>query len=166
MGIVPGVALHALSQRTPSPICFLWTFLQLHPEILLHEVNQAELAAAEEPAGEHRVENGGGNEVAVLAQEAQVVIRAVENQFVLGENLKDRRQLQSGKRIDEMIAPEKAELNQAQLFRVGMQAVGLRIQRDPCGGVELREKRRQLLFRINHGANIGKTNGGKRENAF
>ena len=164
MSIITGIRFHSLGQRTSRPVGFLRAFLQRDTEKLRHQIAQAEFAHAQQAAGEHRVEDGRGNEAAVASEQPQVVVRAVQNQLMLAEDLEHRRELEAREGIDQMIRALDANLNETKLFRIGMKAVSLGIEGNPAGGAQSRKKGRQLLVRINHGANIGKTARRKREN--
>jgi len=82
--IVAGVAFHALGQRAQGPVGFLRAFLELHTEIFLHQMAQAELAQAKQSRCKHGIENGFGDELVMFAQQTQIVIRAVHDQLVTG----------------------------------------------------------------------------------
>ena len=49
MRVVAGVSLHFFRERTPCPVGFLRTFIELHAEVFFHQAAQAELLFAEQP---------------------------------------------------------------------------------------------------------------------
>ena len=73
-------------------------------------------------------------------------IRLVLRQRFVGAGEIDRRQ-----RIDQFIGSRNAHLNEAKLFRIGVEAICFGIQRDPFGGAKPRKEISQLLIRIDHG---------------
>ena len=152
MSIVERVRGHAFGQWTARPICFLRSLLQLHVEESRDEMVQPELADAQEAAGEHRVENPGGDKTQALAQEPQIVIRAVHDQLVAFEDFEERFELRVRERVYQLIAPFDADLNEAKLFGVGVQAVSFGVERNPFGLKQFRKKPCYLFIRINHGA--------------
>jgi hypothetical protein len=149
-GVVARVILHPGREGAPGPVGLLRALLQLYPEKPLHQAAQPELAHAQDPGGQHGVEDGRGRKPMVLAHQPQVVVRPMQDQLVPGENLKNRLQPDAGQGIDQLVSPRNAHLNQAELFRVGMQAVRLRINGNPGGGDELGQESVQFLVRINH----------------
>ena len=154
MRIVPGVTLHSLGQRTQGPIGFLRTLLQFDAEVFLDQVAEPKLPQAKQARGQHGIEDGAGHELVVLAQEPQVVVRAVHDQFVAGQGIKQRVEVKTGQRINEPVTGEGADLDQADLFRVGMQAVCLGVHRHPVCRAEDRQVAGKVRFTIYHAGNI------------
>jgi predicted metalloendopeptidase len=115
---------------------------------------ETKLAQAEKARGEHRVEDGARHEFVVLAQQAQVVIGAMHDQFVAGQRLKHWVEIEAGQRVNEPVAGNRADLNQADLLRISMQAVSLRIHGHPGGSPENRQEGLHLSFGVNHPGNI------------
>ena len=79
MGVIAGVFFHAFGEGTPRPIGLLRAFIKLGAEEFFDEGAEAELQFAEQPRGQHGVKNPGDQEVMVLAEQAQIVIRRMKN---------------------------------------------------------------------------------------
>ena len=90
----------------------------------------------------------------VFLQQPQIVIRAVQDQFMASKRIEQRFKIYFRERIHQHIPGNRADLNQANFFGISMQAIGFRIHRDPGCRVQLGKERGQLLFRINHPRNI------------
>jgi hypothetical protein len=150
VGIVAGVALHPLGERPHGPIGFLGAFFELNTQVGLHQVAQAELAQSEQPGRQHGIEDGAGNELVVFAKQPQVVVGAMHDQLVPGQGIENWVQNQLGQGIDQPIAIDGADLDQTHLFGVGMQAIGLCINRYPGSMAKYRQEFLQLLFIIDH----------------
>src|SRR5215813_5238841 len=86
----------------------------------------------------------------MLAQEAQVIIRPMHNQFMARESLKHGSKIQTGQRIQQPIAETGADLDETHFFGISMQTVRLGIDRDPTGLAQSREELLKLFFRVNH----------------
>ena len=149
-GVVTGVVLHALGEGTPSPVRFLWAFIEGKAEIFGHEVDEAELGVTEQAAGEHGVEDRAGDEVVVFAQEAEVVIGAVHDEFMRAESIEQRGEVEAGEGVDEFIDAGEADLEEADFFRVRMETVGFGIQGEPRRDAQLFEETGELQIIINH----------------
>ena len=74
----------------------------------------------------------------------------MQNQFPPPQRVEQRTEVQGRKRIDQSIGPGQADLNQAELFRVCVQAVGFGVQRNPVGRLDLGNPARELFFAVNH----------------
>ena len=98
-----------------------------------------------------------GHKIEGLAQEPQVVVRTVEDDFVTVQHLEKRGEVERGKRIKQRVVPFDADLHQAQFLWIGVQAVRLRVEGDPRGRPQPGQQRRQLRVRINHPCKIGKS---------
>jgi len=90
----------------------------------------------------------------VLAQQAEVVVSAMHDQFVAGQGTEQRVEVDASERVNEPVAGNRADLNQADFFRVGVQAVRLRIHGHPGGCPEHGQEGLDLSFRVNHPGNI------------
>ena len=66
-----------------------------------------------------------------LAEHAQIVIRAMKDQFAIPKGFKQRSQVEVRESVHEEIPFLDAELKQAEFFRVGVKAIGLAIHSDP-----------------------------------
>ncbi len=113
VGVMARIGFHARRERTTSPVRFLRAFFEGHTEVFLDKVEQAELALAEQPAGEHGVNYLARDEVMVLAKQAQIIVRPVHNETVLVEFRPKRGEINRGKGIDEEISFGDAEVEQA-----------------------------------------------------
>lgn len=136
MGVVAGVSFHALGQWALGPIGFLRTFVERDAEVLGNEVGQAELRDAEQPRGEHGVEDAGRDELVVLAKESQVVVRSVHDEPVRAKLFEKRRETNAGERVNEFIAIERGDLDETNLFGIGVKTVRFGIERDPRRGTQ------------------------------
>jgi hypothetical protein len=141
MRVVARVNFHPFGQRTPRPVGLLRTFVQLHAEKFFDERTQAELPFAQKPRGEHRVENRGRRELVMFFQQAQIVIRRVKNEFVGVEHVEQRIKIYFRERVNQHVAVGGADLDEADFFGIGVQAVGLGVEREPLGGAEFRQQR-------------------------
>ena len=90
----------------------------------------------------------------MLAQQAQIVIRAVHDQLVRVERVQQRIEIDAGERVNQAVAGGGADLDQADLFGIGVQAVGFGVERQPGGGLEVGQKGGQLCVGVNHAGNI------------
>ena len=99
MRVVARVNFHPLSERTLRPVGFLRAFVQLHAKKFFHERAQAELPFAQQPRGEHRVENRGRRELVMFFEQAQIVIRRVKNQFAAVEHVEQRIEIDGRERV-------------------------------------------------------------------
>jgi hypothetical protein len=154
MRVVARVNFHSFRQRTPRPIGFLRTFVQLHAEKIFNEIAQAELPFAQKPRGEHRVKNRGRTELMMLFEQAQIVIRRVKNQFAAVEHVEQRVEVDFRERVHEFVAVGGADLDEADFFGIGVEAVGFGVEREPVGGAEFGQQRRQFCISINHVAQV------------
>jgi hypothetical protein len=78
----------------------------------------------------------------------------MHDQFMTGQGIKDRVNVQADQRVNQIIARNSADLNQANFFGIGMEAVRLGIDRYPAGRMQLRKESRQRVCTVNHGKNI------------
>ena len=90
VGVLYGIVTHLRRQRTQRPVGFLRGFGNGDVEVFEDERGEAELGDAGEARREHGIENGCGSGVADAAQEAQVVVRAVNDEFLSIERAKER----------------------------------------------------------------------------
>ncbi len=155
VGVVAGVTFHAFGEGAARPVGFLGSFFEFDAKKVLDQMAQAKLPQAEQSRGEHCVENRAGDEFVMLAQEAQIVIRAVHDEGVGGEGIEQGIEVDSGEGVNQVVTSHSADLDEADLFRVGMQAVGLRIHGDPSGGADAGKEGGEFLIGINHAESIG-----------
>ena len=90
----------------------------------------------------------------MLAQQPQVVIRAVHDEFMRVQRAEQRGKIYSGQRINQPVAVGRADLDQADFFGIRVQAVGLGVERNPCRRAQFRQPRGELFVGFNHTANI------------
>lgn len=141
MSIGAGVLLHFFRQWTLRPIGLLRTFIQFDAEEFLDERAQAELALAQEPAGQHGIENRTRDKLVMFFEQAQIVIRAVHDEFVGVKGVEERVELDLGQGIHEAVLAGDADLDEANFFRIGMEAVRLGVERHPLGGAQFGQER-------------------------
>ncbi len=80
----------------------------------------------------------------VFFEQAQVVIGRVKDQFAAVEYIEKCIEIDGREWIHEFVAVGGADLDQADFFRVGMEAVGFRIKRKPLSGAEFRQQGRKF----------------------
>jgi hypothetical protein len=138
--IVYRILHHLLGERTPSPIRLLRPFCKFDAEETLHHRRQAKFANAEQSRSDYCVENPGRREVQTAAKQSKIIIRAVQNNFLLRKSCAQRRKIQVRQRIDNIISPDfvvavvadrgrHADLEQTKFLPITMQAVGFGIDR-------------------------------------
>ena len=86
----------------------------------------------------------------MLFEQAQIVVRRVKNQFTTVEHIKEGIKIDGRERVHEFVAVSGADLDEADFFRVGVEAVGFGIERKPLSGAEFRKQRREFYISINH----------------
>ena len=150
MRVVAGVGFHLFGERTPRPIGFLRGLVQFHAEKFFHERTQAKMPFAQKPRRQHGVENGARDKLVMLAQQPQIVIRAVHDEVVFVERGEERIEVHGRERINQPVAGHRADLNQANLFGVGVQAVSFGVERQPGRGFERGQESGKLCVGVNH----------------
>ena len=118
------------------------------------------MAFAQKPRRQHGVENGARDKFVMLAQQPQIVIRAVHDEIVLVECGEEQIEVHGRERINQPVTGHCADLNQANLFGIGVQAVGLGVERQPGRGFERGQEGSKLCVGVNHRASISMTGGG------
>ena len=113
-------------------------------------MRKAELRAADKAGGEHGVKNAIGHEIMSHLEEPNVVVGPMHQQCMFVKGLKEGIQIDSGQRIDQTVLPGETDLNEAELFRVGMKAVCLGVQRQPVRVVHGMNQRLELILSVNH----------------
>ena len=131
MSIVPGVFFHLLGQGPKGPIGLLGAFFELNTQVVLDEVHEAELTKAQEAGRQHSVEDCGGDELVMFAEQTQVVVCPMHNQFVGRERFEEGAEVEASERIHQVIAGRSADLDQTDFFWIGVKAVSFGIDRDP-----------------------------------
>jgi hypothetical protein len=148
--IVHGIFRHVPGQRALRPVGFLRAFGQNSPEEFLDQSGETELPNAEEPRRDHRIEDSGRDKIHASAQEAQIEIGALQDDFLVRQRTGQRRQVETGQRIDQVIVPAKTELHETKLFVIAVQTIGLGIDRDAIDPLQLREEFCELGIRGDH----------------
>ena len=82
-------------------------------------------------------------------QQPQIVIRRVKNKFVRVENVEQRIEIDFRERVNQLVAVGGADLDEADFFGIGVEAVGLGVEREPFGGAQFRQQRREFLVVVN-----------------
>ena len=148
--IVERVLGHPRRERPHAPVGLLRTFLQREAEVSRQDVVEAELRVADQPRRPHRVEQARRLEMVPVVEQVQVVVRGVEDQLVLVERLPDRFEVEVRQRVDEIGAVRDGDLQQAELLRIGMEAVGLGIDADPRSILDAGREVAQFGGGLNH----------------
>ncbi len=128
-------------KRTLRPIGFLRTLGQTRPEKFFDQRGEAEFANAEQPRGDHGVENSGREKIHGAGKGADRN-RRLAGRFPYPVSAAQRRQIEAGQRIDQVIVTAETELDEAKLFEITVQTVGLGIDRDAIERLQLREDSR------------------------
>src|SRR6266404_2824350 len=127
MCVVYRIREHSRRQRTPRPIRLLRTFRQLDTEVAFYQRRQTEFTNAKQAPADQRVENSARNEVQTAAKHSQVVVRAVQNNFLAFQRSPQRRKIDIRQRVDDGIAPRQTDLEQTKFLSITMKAISLRI---------------------------------------
>jgi hypothetical protein len=88
---------------------------------------------AGEAGGDHGIEDGTRLRKAGAAHEAEIVIGAVEDEELAGEDLKEGLEIEAGERVDEDVALIERNLDETEFLEIAMEAVGFCIH---CDGIE------------------------------
>src|SRR6266700_6585092 len=104
MRIVHRIFRHRLGQGSLCPICFLRTFRKSYAKKTLNERRQAKFAHAEQSRGDHRVENFLWDKLQASAEQTQVEIGSLQNDFLCGQRGAERFQIDRSEWIDQKIA--------------------------------------------------------------
>ena len=118
--VVARVSFHALGQRAPRPIRFLRALLQSDGEIFRDKIAEPKLLCPNESRRDHGVEDCRRHEAVAFAQQAQIVVGTVKDQFVFAEHSPQGREVKSSQRIDDDIRVFEAELDEAEFFGIGV----------------------------------------------
>ena len=160
--IVECVFLHFGGQGTATPVGALRGFAQRDAEKFLHERSVADLLEAEEACGDGGVENIGGIEGRVTSEQAQIIIRPVDDDGVRLERGVESGEVESVRqRIDEEEAVGRTDLHEADFFAVAVQAVRFGIESDDLVRVEAGREVRQLFRRGDQGSAMKACSGGR-----
>ncbi len=71
----------------------------------------------------------------VFFQKPQIIIRRVKNQFPAIKHVEQGIEVDGRERIYEVITIGGADLDEADFFRIGVETVGLGVERKPLGGL-------------------------------
>ena len=148
--IVEGVGNHPFGEWPPRPIGGLRPFFQLDSQQPVDQTGQAKLGETQQTRRQHCVENISRHEAASAAQQSQIVVGAVQDQFVPAKRRQQPREVQRRQRINQVVRARQADLDQAEFFGIGVETVGFGVKRDPIGSPHRRQKSGQLLIAVNH----------------
>ena len=129
-GVVHSVAQLRVAQGPARPVRLLRILGEGHVQELLRKGGQPDLFDAQQLRRDHGVEHlAAGPEALPRAQQAQVVVGAVQDQPLVRQDFDETAEVQLRQRIDDEVRVSDGELDQADLLRVVVQAVGFGIQR-------------------------------------
>ena len=148
--VVFRVFLHRRRERTARPVRFLRAFGERDVKILLDQRREAELLQSEHPRRDDRVEDLTDGKIIGATKQAQIEIHALEHNFPLGQRAAERLQIDRGQRIDQMILAVEGQLDEAKLFEIAVQTVGLGIDRDAVEPLHPRKEIRELCIGRDH----------------
>ena len=148
--IVHRVFRHVPRQWPLGPVRFLRTFHQRHAKILFHQRSEAERTDPDEPRGDHRVENPGRFKPEAAAEQSQIEVRALEHNLFRRERAGERREIHVGQRINQVIVPGNANLDQAKFFEITMETVGLGIDGDAVDVIQFRKQFLKVGVGLDH----------------
>jgi len=150
VSIIACIGFHPRSQGTPGPIGLLGGFVECDVEVMSHKIIEAKLGLSQQTSGEHGVKDRRRHEIVVFAEQAQIVIRAVHDQLMAEESLQKWIEADPAERINQFIAPERADLYEADLFGICVKTVSFRIQRQPGTMPGIRRQFLELRIVIYH----------------
>ena len=74
----------------------------------------------------------------------------MQHDFLPGQHFRERFQIETGERIDQIVVARKTQLQETKLFEITMQTVRFGIDRDPVVRLELRKEIGELGIRRDH----------------
>jgi len=129
MRVVHRIFQHPRRERTPRPIRLLGPFAEFDIEVPFYQSGQTKFADPEQARSNHRVENALRHKVETSAEQSQIEIRSVQNNFFSLERSAQRRQIDIGEWIDNVVPSRQADLEQTKLLSITMKAIGFGIDR-------------------------------------
>src|SRR5207248_1440397 len=90
---------------------------------------QTRFADPEQARSNHRVENALRHKVQTSAEQSQIEIRSVQNNFFSLQRSAQRRQIDIGEWIHNIIPARQADLEQTKLLSITMKAIGFGVDR-------------------------------------
>src|SRR3954453_13004476 len=90
----------------------------------------------------------------MFAEQPQIIICAVHDQFMSRQRIQHRSDIYPSQRIDEFVSGYRADLYQANFFRIGMKAVCLRVHSHPGRGLEHPYEDSKFFRSVDHLSNI------------
>src|SRR5258706_516118 len=120
--------------------------VDLVAEVAIEQRRQAEGLVAEQLRADHRVDQIGDRVSEVAVEDAQVVVRPVQDlgDAAVRQNLSELRQIEFAQRIDDQVLAREGHLDEADFVEVRMQRIGLGVEGDDRlrghaghGGVEV-----------------------------
>ncbi len=130
-----------------AQFAFCEPLARVDAEVLLDQRREAEFRQPQHARGDHRVENFADIKIERASEQAQIEIHPLQHDLLLGERGAKRLQIDRRERIDQVILAVERELNEAELFKIAVQAVGLGIDRDALERAEPRKNLRELCSR-------------------
>src|SRR5438128_12678026 len=137
MGIVDCIFEHPLRERTSAPVRFLRSFRQLYLEVPLDQRGQAEFADAEQARRDDRVEDSSGGKIPTPAQQPQIEIGAMHDNLFRLQSSAQWCKIDIGQWVNDVIAPEQADLHQTKLLAIRMKTIGLGVDCNPVSAFNL-----------------------------
>ena len=137
-------------QWAPGPVRFLRAFHQSHTKKFLDQRRQAKRPNPEQPRRDDRVENSCRDKTEATAKQAQIEVRALKHDLLARELFRKRREIDFRQRIDQIIVTGNADLDQAKLFEIAVQAVRFGVDCDAVHRLQFRKQFRELFVALNH----------------
>src|SRR2546430_17166739 len=129
MRVVHCIFQHPRRERTPRPIRLLGPFAEFDIEVLSYQSGQTKFADPEQARSNHRVENALRDKIQTAAEQSQIEIRSVQNNFFSLQRSTQRRQIDIGEWIEHIIPSRQADLEQTKLLSITMEAIRFGIDR-------------------------------------
>src|SRR5439155_27076502 len=98
-------------------------------EVPFYQSGQTKLADPEQARSNHRVDNALRRKVQTSAEQPQIEIRSVQNNFFSLQRSAQRRQIDIGEWINNLIPARQADLEKTKLLSITMEAIGFGIDR-------------------------------------
>ena len=145
-----GVLQHLGRQWPGRPVRPLEALVEPDAHVFLEQRRQADAGLVEQLRGDPRVEDRGGAEAVLAVQEAEIVVRVVEDDLHLriGQHHGERRQALHGQRVHHGRLVARADLQQVDAVDEPVEARGLGVDREQRRAPEAREQRLQIGLRL------------------
>ena len=142
-----GVVEQRRRQGPSAPVGALLALVEAHPEGLLQQVAQPGAGLTQGAGGHAGVEERRDVEAEVAPQADQIVFGGVED-FLdrwVGQQGPEGIHAAERQRVDQVVGIGRRDLNQANPFTVGVQAVGFGVDRQPGVSTEIADKAAQVI---------------------